>query len=319
MKRLCKTFILLILAAGIMVSGCKFQGMDILYKLLPGDKYVQTVKSGTMGNHKNVEVGKAFDQFFSDGAWHSFKSADGQRVVEFSGNANWKNKPANFKFQFIVQENTFQLHTIAINGIEQNMLVNAVILDKVLKEGQKENKAETTTLIPKDFTDNKQSQADEERFANSDKITVGKKVVVKAFSARVYSQPIGNNGKLVGEVEKFITLPYYNSVKVDGTTWYKVHIFDYGCGYVCADEAALLDDKDIIGNVVIKAMDVNIRSKATTHKGNQNVIGSCNKGDSFKCTGLIMDADRNWYCIVMPNGKSAYIAREFAGLENPVF
>ena len=45
--------------------------MSILIAGCGDDKYVQSVKNGTMYMAPNVPVGKAFDQFFKNGKWKS--------------------------------------------------------------------------------------------------------------------------------------------------------------------------------------------------------------------------------------------------------
>lgn len=138
-KNLCKSLTILILFIGIVVSGCKFEEIDFISKILPDDGYVKIVKNGVMREYSDVKVGKAFDDFFENGTWHSFKTVDNQRVVEFSGKANWNDKPAKFKFQFIVDGNTFNLYAVSINDLEQNMFVNMMILNEILLQGNGKN------------------------------------------------------------------------------------------------------------------------------------------------------------------------------------
>ncbi|HRM59326.1 MAG TPA: hypothetical protein PK232_04865, partial [Megamonas funiformis] len=64
------------------------------------DKYVQSVKNGTMYMAPNAPVGKAFDQFFKNGKWKSFVSDKNDRIVEFTGECNWNNRPAKLTAQF---------------------------------------------------------------------------------------------------------------------------------------------------------------------------------------------------------------------------
>ena len=59
--------------------------MSVLVAGCGDDKYVQSVKNGTMYMAPNAPVGKAFDQFFKNGKWKSFVSDKNDRIVEFTG------------------------------------------------------------------------------------------------------------------------------------------------------------------------------------------------------------------------------------------
>lgn len=115
--------VLLISLMSIFVSGCG------------DDKYVQSVKNGTMYMAPNVPVGKAFDQFFKNGEWKSFQSDQNQRIVEFSGDCNWNNKPAKLTAQFkLNKDNTFELIYLDINGKSTSVLDGLDIMQKILHQ-----------------------------------------------------------------------------------------------------------------------------------------------------------------------------------------
>jgi len=97
------------------------------------DKYVQTVRQGTMNMEPDVKIGKAFDNFFTEGKWKSFKSTDNRRVVEFRGKCTWKNKPAACTIQFIIMgDKQFELGAVSINDVNMNRLASQQIVDKAL-------------------------------------------------------------------------------------------------------------------------------------------------------------------------------------------
>ncbi len=102
-----------------------------------GEKYnktIQLVRNGTLQMNPNVPIGKAFDQFFSNGKWESFTSTDNQTVVEFNGECTWYNAPAKIKVQFIVNGSNFNLEYVDINGVSMNLIERAGIIEKVLSE-----------------------------------------------------------------------------------------------------------------------------------------------------------------------------------------
>ena len=98
------------------------------------DKQVQTVRNGTMQMEPNIKIGDAFDEFFADGKWKSFKSTDKSQVVEFNGDCTWNDKPAKCRIQFIMNKDGkhFELGAVSINGNNMNKLEAAAIVDKAL-------------------------------------------------------------------------------------------------------------------------------------------------------------------------------------------
>ena len=69
-QRYLMVFIALLTLSSVMFSGCS----------LLEDKHVTLVKEGTMEIVPNVKIGKAFDQFFSDGKWEYFVATDNSMV-----------------------------------------------------------------------------------------------------------------------------------------------------------------------------------------------------------------------------------------------
>ena len=97
------------------------------------DKNVTLVKKGTMQMEPNIEIGKAFDKFFGNPKWKSFKSTDNQQIVEFNGDCTWNDRPAKCKMQFIILNNErFELHYVGINGNDMTKLEGSAIMHKAL-------------------------------------------------------------------------------------------------------------------------------------------------------------------------------------------
>ena len=99
------------------------------------EKYVQSVKNGTMYMAPNAPVGKAFDQFFKNGKWKSFVSDKNDRIVEFTGECNWNNRPAKLTAQFkLYKDNSFELAYLDINGNPTTVLDGLDIMQKILHQ-----------------------------------------------------------------------------------------------------------------------------------------------------------------------------------------
>ena len=113
-QRYLMVFIVLLTLSSVMFSGCS----------LLEDKHVTFVK-----------IGKAFDQFFSDGKWEYFVATDNSKVVEFTGTCRWQDKPAKAKVQFVILNDTrFQLWTIEINGDNMRDSDAIAVMKKILTQ-----------------------------------------------------------------------------------------------------------------------------------------------------------------------------------------
>lgn len=108
---------------------------SVLFTGCGDDKYVQTVKNGSLEMAKGVPIGKAFDQFFTNEKWESFVSDNNERIVEFNGECRWNNNPATCCVQFkILNDTYFEVSYLDINGVSMNWLDGSSILNKVLTQ-----------------------------------------------------------------------------------------------------------------------------------------------------------------------------------------
>lgn len=109
--------------------------MSVLFAGCGDDKYVQTVKNGSLDMAKGVPIGKAFDQFFSNEKWESFVSENNERIVEFNGECRWNNNPATCCVQFrILNDSLFEVSYLDINGVSMNWWDSSGILNKVFQQ-----------------------------------------------------------------------------------------------------------------------------------------------------------------------------------------
>ncbi|MBD5145460.1 MAG: zinc ribbon domain-containing protein [Ruminococcus sp.] len=77
-----------------------------------GDKYVDLVKGGHLQSYPNMPIGEAFDNFFYDPEWKSFKASDGSMIVEFNGVCTYFNEDTTCTFQFEVSENSGEFEIV---------------------------------------------------------------------------------------------------------------------------------------------------------------------------------------------------------------
>lgn len=99
------------------------------------DKNIQLVKNGTMDNMPNVPIGKAFDQFFSNGKWTSFKSTDNKQMVEFNGNCLFLDEQVSMKIQFeILNDTRFALYYVGMDGEDLPDVTRPDVLNRILED-----------------------------------------------------------------------------------------------------------------------------------------------------------------------------------------
>ena len=109
--------------------------ISVLFAGCGDDKYVHTVKNGSLDMAKGVPIGKAFDQFFSNEKWESFVSENNERIVEFNGECRWNNNPATCCVQFrILNDSRFEVSYLDINGVSMNWWDSSSILNKVFQQ-----------------------------------------------------------------------------------------------------------------------------------------------------------------------------------------
>lgn len=101
------------------------------------DADVLTVREGHFDGYPNVPIGKAFDQFFVNGHWESFKSTTNQTIVEFTGDCNWNNIPAKLKMQFTVTGQRFEVNYFAIDNNPVTVVEGIASIEKILSEYRK--------------------------------------------------------------------------------------------------------------------------------------------------------------------------------------
>ena len=149
--------VVVILISSILLSGCSKDVGDNLKRSYDMLNYpeIELVREGAFNSNPNVKIGNAFDQFFKDGQWHSFKTANGDQVVEFNGNFSLKDKPemlvllselydvvtlvkiskeptkeesVKMTMQFVINGQNFNVQHMEINGVVMNNLaINAIV------------------------------------------------------------------------------------------------------------------------------------------------------------------------------------------------
>ena len=101
-----------------------------------GDKNIQLVKNGSMDSNPNVPIGKAFDQFFSNGKWTSFTTKNDEEIVEFNGRCLFLDvEEVSVKIQFeILNKKRFSLVHMSIDGENLDATSRNIILSGILED-----------------------------------------------------------------------------------------------------------------------------------------------------------------------------------------
>ena len=106
--------------------------------VMPVNPEIQLVKTGYLKIAPNVSIGVAFERFFKDPLWKSFKTDSGERIVEFSGKSIYMDKEVTTKIQFKLNSSDgFEVGAVSMNDISQNMLLRAALLNKIFESDKK--------------------------------------------------------------------------------------------------------------------------------------------------------------------------------------
>ena len=101
------------------------------------DKNINLVRTGTMNKYPNIPIGKAFNQFFSNGKWTAFTSTNDEQIVEFNGKCYWLDVTVPMKIQFTIEsDKSFSLSYVGIDGVDMDPEVRADILYGILEKYQ---------------------------------------------------------------------------------------------------------------------------------------------------------------------------------------
>ena len=148
-----------LIVTSLLSSGCSQK------TLRDFDVYVEFVRQGSFNINPSIKVGNAFDQFFKNGRWHSFKSTDGSPIVEFNGevmnpsikselnlalslyniatlnlnglrdtNAKDKNQEMKIMMQFTINEENFNIHYMEIDGVPMDQLMIEAVVEGILSD-----------------------------------------------------------------------------------------------------------------------------------------------------------------------------------------
>lgn len=139
-------------------------------------KYVRMVREGHPAAYPDISYGDAFDDFFENENWKYFQSDDGRDVVEFRGNcfADGETKDIIMQFLLSVDDGTFDLHAVSIDGEPQAELVNGMFVLAIferygsgdgmgtLPDEEEEDGADEALSEPSETKPQKESEQEEE-------------------------------------------------------------------------------------------------------------------------------------------------------------
>ena len=96
-------------------------------------EYNKMVKEGHLEKYPKKEIGKAFENFFSSTEWTSFKSSDGERIVEFTGKCMYMDEKVTARIQFTIEDDTFEVTYLAFNDVPQTKIMLWALMEKVFE------------------------------------------------------------------------------------------------------------------------------------------------------------------------------------------
>jgi hypothetical protein len=100
------------------------------------DENVQRVKASKLSGYTNKTIGEAIDGFFANPKWSSGTSEQGVEFVNAEGKITYANKEVNAVLQFKLSKDkkTFEVNALEFNGVPQNQLMIAGLLDKIYEK-----------------------------------------------------------------------------------------------------------------------------------------------------------------------------------------
>lgn len=79
---------------------------------------------------EEITIEEAFDNFFGNEKWSTYKDESYEYVV-FSGVCQYNEEPADIRITFKITGENFLVDSMDINGVEQNDLITALMLEKI--------------------------------------------------------------------------------------------------------------------------------------------------------------------------------------------
>lgn len=109
-----------------------------------GENYSEEVKSVKGGYFTNYSyddgypnVGRAFENYFSNPTWEAFTSDDDMDIVEFNGKFMYYDDETDCCLQFqMYEDGSFDIYAVEFNGIPQDKLTISVLLEDIMDEAQ---------------------------------------------------------------------------------------------------------------------------------------------------------------------------------------
>ncbi|MBU3075693.1 hypothetical protein [Clostridium estertheticum] len=99
------------------------------------NKYVLSVKNGSLSTYPNTKIVDAFNSFFASPKWENFKSTDDQNVVEFTGYCMYANTKVKSTIQFIlIKNNYFNIGALTFNDVPQSQLIENELFKKAFEQ-----------------------------------------------------------------------------------------------------------------------------------------------------------------------------------------
>lgn len=97
---------------------------------LRSDVNVAGVKTGTLAGYPDMTVGEAFESFFDSPKWGVDKQGD-QQYVTFKGNCTYDGAIVEVKVIFWVNDTSFGISSMTMEGATLNAFEQVIILDAV--------------------------------------------------------------------------------------------------------------------------------------------------------------------------------------------
>lgn len=140
----------------------------VLYLTPSGNEYIEMVKNGTPNDSNEITYGEALDNFFSEPDWKYYKTSDGEKIVEFTGNCKYHGESAELCFQFHISDDneSFTIEHFEIDGKSKSIWSAGAALEAAFSDYRKDHGIESSS----------QNESDNDSIDDADKTDAADKM-----------------------------------------------------------------------------------------------------------------------------------------------
>jgi|TARA_Y100000310_G_scaffold108951_1_gene107313 hypothetical protein len=135
-----RTALIVLLTLGLFTNGCGggsgISGDEEMVNIVRNGNFDQShFMFGSDIDFESKTIGEGFEAFFGSPKWKGFVATDGNKIVEFSGDATFADKKVVVEFQFKMnaEDNSFEVGYFGMDGESAPQIMGEGLIDKIFK------------------------------------------------------------------------------------------------------------------------------------------------------------------------------------------